>query len=479
MRLTAEKKSTVRDSKVSRPFFLEKERSKPLFFQPKLTVGPTDDVYEREADATAEKVMRMTEPFIQRKCSHCEEEEKVQRSPLVKPITPSVQAKGGTVSDELVNRINVTQGSESGMDKSTQSFMEDRFGTDFSSVKIHTGDEAVKMNRALNAQAFTVGDDIYFNSGKYAPDTDSGKHLLAHELTHTVQQGGTIRMTCDKSVLPDAVIVDHTVDKTVIENPGEKVTFTVKFSCGPKYGGHSKIADTTSESKIPSQIIQPDATEFKRTWDGKKPFETIGTFIGDGVYHHEIKGLKYAIDGATDLYASGPKLKSPDVTVRVRSAIDTTTAHNHYNETNVTNLSRIIKSEMAEGNDEAKKAIAWCVRNQMFRLNTFDVMKAKETFVDAFAMPGDTETNAIADSILKLPISSDSTGGAFKWFSPKRMAVSLEDAKVKKHDCRGGVQDVVDNAGKTVQRCFPSFAVSMTKVTVPGVDEWILKIYKL
>jgi hypothetical protein len=477
MGLRAEKISCPKDSKRN-AFLSRKEKSKTVFFQPKLTVGPANDVYEREADATAEKVMRMTEPFIQRRCSHCEEDEKVLRSPLVKPIvSSSVSASGGAVSDEVVNRINATKGSGTSMDKSTQTFMEDRFGTDFSNVKIHSGDEAVKMNRALNAQAFTVGDDIYFNSGKYAPDSESGKHLLAHELTHTVQQGDIIRMTCDKNVLPDQVITDHSVDKTVIENPDEKVTFTVKFSCGPKYGGHSKISDTTSE--FASKVIQPGATEFKRTWDGKKPFSSIGTFIGDGVYHNEIQGLKYSNDGATDLYASGPKLKSPEVTVRVRSAIDTATAHNHHNEANVTNLSRIIKSEMAEGNDEAKKAIAWCVRNQMFRLNTFDVIKAKETFVDAFGMAGDTETKAIADTILKLPISSDSTSGAFKWFSPKRMAVSLDDAKQKKHDCDSGVHDVVDDAGKMVKRCFPSFAGSMTKVTVPGVDEWILKIYKL
>jgi hypothetical protein len=74
------------------------------------------------------------------------------------------------------------------MDSATQSFMESRFGTDFSNVKIHTGDDAVQMSRALGAQAFTVGSDIYFNSGKYNPSSESGKHLLAHELTHTVQQ---------------------------------------------------------------------------------------------------------------------------------------------------------------------------------------------------------------------------------------------------------------------------------------------------
>lgn len=70
--------------------------------------------------------------------------------------------------------------------------MESRFGTDFSDVKIHTGSEAVQMSSELNAQAFAVGNDIYFNEGKYNPNSDSGKHLLAHELTHTVQQSGGI-----------------------------------------------------------------------------------------------------------------------------------------------------------------------------------------------------------------------------------------------------------------------------------------------
>jgi hypothetical protein len=70
--------------------------------------------------------------------------------------------------------------------------MENRFGNNFSDVKIHTGNDAVQMSKELNAQAFTVGSDIYFNSGKYAPEASDGKHLLAHELTHVVQQSGSI-----------------------------------------------------------------------------------------------------------------------------------------------------------------------------------------------------------------------------------------------------------------------------------------------
>jgi Domain of unknown function (DUF4157) len=171
----------------------DKEALQGIFIQRKLTIGAVDDPLEQEADAMADKVMRMPEqPFVQRKCARCDEEEKVQRSPLAASITPFIQAKGGdggTASDTVTQRINATRGSGSSMDMPTQSFMESRFGTDFSNVKIHTGDYAVQMSRELNAQAFTVGSDIYFNSGKYNPLSESGKHLLAHELTHTVQQG--------------------------------------------------------------------------------------------------------------------------------------------------------------------------------------------------------------------------------------------------------------------------------------------------
>lgn len=162
--------------------------------QCKLTVGAPGDKYEQEADAVADKVMRMPEQnFVQRKCDHCEEEEKkqVQRKPLAENITPIIQAKsdgGVTLSNSISNKISSSQGSGSRMDSHTQSFMSSRFGSDFSQVKIHTDGEAVQMNRELNAKAFTTGNDIYFNEGQYQPNSESGKHLLAHELTHTVQQ---------------------------------------------------------------------------------------------------------------------------------------------------------------------------------------------------------------------------------------------------------------------------------------------------
>jgi hypothetical protein len=192
-------------------------RGLPL--QRKLAIGAVNDPLESEADAMADKVMRIPEQqFVQRKCAHCEEEEKVQRSPLAAAITPFIQTKGadgGTASDAVTQKINTTKGNGGNMDSSTQSFMSSRFGTDFSNVKIHTGSDAVQMNRELNAQAFTVGSDIYFNSGKYNPSSESGKHLLAHELTHTVQQGAvTLQRKKDG---PETAVAATLTDEVVSE----------------------------------------------------------------------------------------------------------------------------------------------------------------------------------------------------------------------------------------------------------------------
>lgn len=157
-----------------------------------MQLGAVDTIYEQEADATADKIMRMTEPaFIQRKCAHCEEEEKAQRKPLASFIQKKGNDSGTTASETVSQQINASRGNGSSMETPVKSFMESRFGTDFSGVKIHTGSDAVQMSRELHAQAFTVGGDIYFNSGKYNPESSEGKHLLAHELTHTIQQGAS------------------------------------------------------------------------------------------------------------------------------------------------------------------------------------------------------------------------------------------------------------------------------------------------
>ncbi len=82
----------------------------------------------------------------------------------------------------------VRSGGGSPLDKDTRQSMESGFGHDFSDVRVHTDARAGESAKAVNAQAYTVGSDIVFQPGKYAPETHEGKHMLAHELTHVVQQ---------------------------------------------------------------------------------------------------------------------------------------------------------------------------------------------------------------------------------------------------------------------------------------------------
>jgi hypothetical protein len=180
--------------------------------QPRLKVGEPGDKYEQEADAVANTIMRMNDGESLRMQPE-EEEEKMQMQPLEEeeklqmkseeeeePIQKkSTETSQISVTPENINtQIENTRGSGMQIDEQTRSFMGNRFGADFSKVNVHTGQTAVDMNKQLNAQAFTVGNDIYFNSGKYNPGSQSGKELLAHELTHTIQQGAGIQPMIQK-----------------------------------------------------------------------------------------------------------------------------------------------------------------------------------------------------------------------------------------------------------------------------------------
>ncbi|MBL4674760.1 MAG: DUF4157 domain-containing protein [Mucilaginibacter sp.] len=238
----------------------DKEQQNPsnLIVQAKLTIGAPDDPLERQADDVADRVMRATaENFAQCKCSECEKEDKLQKKPAkeqklkretrtafiqkkcaecekedtiqkkagINPGTPNVEAKsqgGSFLDDKLSADIQNSRGSGTGMDGGTRSFMEARMGADFSAVKIHNGHQAVQLNRKLNAQAFATGNDIFFNEGKYQPDTQEGKRLLAHELTHVIQQGGGSqdgavqpKLSQNTSTLKDATFTNSLTSQSI------------------------------------------------------------------------------------------------------------------------------------------------------------------------------------------------------------------------------------------------------------------------
>ncbi|WP_375470927.1 DUF4157 domain-containing protein [uncultured Nostoc sp.] len=174
--------------------------------QAKLTVGAPNDVYEQEADRIADQVMSMPDakPSVQHEAM-LEEEDEIQTKPLAATITPLVQREtmpeeeeiqtkrspdaGFQAGSNLESQLNSSQGRGSPLPDEVRTFMEPRFGADFSQVRVHTGNESVQMNQDLNAQAFTHKQDIYFGARK-APAKDV---LTAHELTHVVQQTGAVQ----------------------------------------------------------------------------------------------------------------------------------------------------------------------------------------------------------------------------------------------------------------------------------------------
>ncbi|WP_051336181.1 eCIS core domain-containing protein [Aquimarina latercula] len=148
---------------------------------------PETTIQEKKDSSKITSDIQKKEEEVQEK-----EEEEEQISTL-----QTVQRKSNEIPNtntSIESRLNSSKGGGSPLPKETKVQMESGFGTDFSNVRVHTDSNAKQMSQDMGAQAFTHGNDIYFNEGKFDTSSNSGKHLLAHELTHTVQQGAsTIR----------------------------------------------------------------------------------------------------------------------------------------------------------------------------------------------------------------------------------------------------------------------------------------------
>lgn len=152
----------------------------------KLPVSRPNDDSEIEADRVAEQIMSPVENQFSA--------DQLRSESIRKNTVPviSAKSKGSTAEfNKSGSEMFPVRSSGRQMDAETLAFMEHRFGADFAPVKIHTDGEAAKASRRLNAQAFTIGDNVYFGEGQYRPQSFEGRKLLAHELTHTIQQRGT------------------------------------------------------------------------------------------------------------------------------------------------------------------------------------------------------------------------------------------------------------------------------------------------
>lgn len=208
------------NEKAKSPFFSGPEKNEKIaknpFFQAKLEVGGTNDPLEKEADKVADSVVAQKQPEAKKETKAPATEAKKEEAPKTaapeekkeektvqkkshetekeeenKTISKKDNAAGSTApkANSIEASISKKNGTGKQLPASTLQEMQSAIGHDFSDVNIHTDEEAAALNQELGAHAFTQGKDIYFNEGKYDPEASSGKHLLAHELTHVVQQG--------------------------------------------------------------------------------------------------------------------------------------------------------------------------------------------------------------------------------------------------------------------------------------------------
>jgi len=274
----------------------------------RLTIGQPGDAYEREADAMADRVAARSRERAAAKPFTVAQPPQVSRKPEsgikrsdapvdwlaalkqgvwgtdAKPLTPAqpqqvsrkpnslmMQSDGkpSIAPKPLESHLQQANGSGTPLDTETRSEMEDAFSSDFSGVQIHSGQEATSLNQSLDARAFTHKNNIFFNKGEYQPQSTQGKHLLAHELTHTIQQGHGVQQkvadspfiqasqtTPDLQRVPDAAGNQPTGSSEVVDlttspfKPSDKVKGEIEAKADKGLDVRTIIKGVTSEGRV-------------------------------------------------------------------------------------------------------------------------------------------------------------------------------------------------------------------------------------
>jgi hypothetical protein len=275
--------------------------------QAKLRVGPPGDRFEQEADRVAAQVMRMPAPAVQRGCcagcasgSGCADEVKREAA------TGSVLPHGGHVDAYLVSSL----GSGRPLPTAERAFFEPRFGADLSRVRLHTGAHAGTATRAIGARAFTYGSDIALAPGEFRPGTHVGRRLIAHELTHVVQQNAvptaSARTLCPRVSAAAGVAIQREV------KPSHHLRELARMAINGLDDDERKIvlaavvnANRRSELPAFAAILRakPHKTygdyfifliaELEQSWGSKSTVSILKWFADAGV---DISKLNYSLD---------------------------------------------------------------------------------------------------------------------------------------------------------------------------------------
>jgi peptidoglycan hydrolase-like protein with peptidoglycan-binding domain len=347
------------------------------FVQAKLTVGPANDRFEQEADAVADRVMRMEQPSAaSQPVSDAPSVSGLRTSPLSSPANPYVamytaqpddplesawfcsgcsepatvdrgtpdddlqrSARGGDmaggleVGGHIESGVGLLQNGGEPLATSERGFFEPRFGTDFSGVRIHSDSHADRLARALGAEAFTIGSHIALRGG-HDVGTTAGRRLLAHELTHVVQQsggtgprGGTVRRTIGDGhdlAAPrfsgNRILEAAFDDERLVRNGdrGEAVRLIQESLVAMGYALPISVSETDT--------TQLDGIFGPETEAAIRRFQTdAGAVLVDGIVGPETMGLLDRHD------VSQPAARPPQITGPVAPPLAATDCDQHFN----------------------------------------------------------------------------------------------------------------------------------------------------
>lgn len=329
----------------------------------RLVIGQPRDSYEREADAMAERVAALSRARAVTNANTLttSQPQQINRKPeslMKQSDTPvdwmsalkkrawgedpktlrsaqpqQVSRKSATLmmqpndkpslaSNQLESRLHQAKGSGAPLDVDTRTEMEDAFSSDFSGVQVHTGQEAASLSQSLGARAFTHGNSIFFNRGEYQPQSERGKHLLAHELTHTIQQGhGVQRKTTGSSSFPanqtvpglqrepDEPANQATVSSEVVDlssgsfNPSDKIKGEVEAQGDKSLDVRTMIKGVTSEGLVKVKVDR--SGNYDSRGKGSMPLRNAWADQLGGMYVNYTVKNNQITDGYASLTAKG------------------------------------------------------------------------------------------------------------------------------------------------------------------------------
>jgi len=253
-----------------------------------------DDVYAASGGDPASSSNTQSNHFVALKPSN-----------LIHPVIQRSGRDPPASTHNFEQTLSSSKGGGSALPDTTKQYMESRFQADFGNVRIHTGTTAQSLSSNIHAQAFTHGNDIYFNSGKYSPHTASGGTLLAHELTHTIQQGASKSNTANA---PPAVARKSIIQRTAQDRP---VPTQLNNAVAKAKAEQGKVnADKDGDDGF--RTGWPRLVEyFKTTLGEDKVIPEGGAYVKGGVSEQDIKKKKTVkgLPPADPRPANGPYMR--------------------------------------------------------------------------------------------------------------------------------------------------------------------------